>query len=78
MGFLDQLNSVLQQYANNSGSGQAPGQVNQHFDQVAQAAPKSLVAEGLASAFRPATRRTSDRCWGACSVSQTATKRLAS
>jgi len=52
MGFLDQLNSVLQQYANNSGSGQAPGQVNQHFDQVAQAAPKSLVAEGLASAFR--------------------------
>lgn len=52
MGLMDQLNSVLQQYANIAGSGQAPAQVNQHFDQVAQVAPKNVVAEGLASAFR--------------------------
>lgn len=52
MGLMDQLSSVLQQYANNSGSGQAPAQVNQHFDQVAQVAPKDVMAEGLASAFR--------------------------
>jgi hypothetical protein len=52
MGLMDQLNSVLQQYANNAGSGQAPAQVNQHFDQVAEVAPKNVVAEGLASAFR--------------------------
>jgi len=49
---MDELNSVLQQYANKPGSGQAPTQVDQHFDQVAQAAPKNLMAEGLASAFR--------------------------
>ena len=52
MGLMDQLSSVLQQYANNSGSGPVPAQVNQHFDQVAQAAPKNVMAEGLASAFR--------------------------
>jgi len=52
MGLLDQLNQVLQQYASGSGSGQPPAEVSQHFDQVAQAAPKNVLAEGLAAAFR--------------------------
>lgn len=52
MGLFDQLSSVLQQYAGNSGTGQVNPQVNEHFDQVAQAAPSSTLAEGLAAAFR--------------------------
>jgi hypothetical protein len=50
MGLMDQLTDVLKQYS--GGSGQAPPNVNEHFDQVAQAAPQSSVAEGLAAAFR--------------------------
>lgn len=49
---LDQLSGVLQQYTSGSGSAQPPAQVHEHFDQVAQAAPKGLIAEGLAAAFR--------------------------
>jgi hypothetical protein len=51
MGLFDQLSSVLQQYSGNTGSGQAPAAVNQHFDQVAQAAPPSVLAEGLSAAL---------------------------
>jgi hypothetical protein len=40
----------LKQYT--SGSTQVPSNVNQHFDQVAQAAPQSSIADGLAAAFR--------------------------
>jgi hypothetical protein len=50
MGLLDQLSGVLQQYT--SGSPSAPAEVHEHFDQVAQAAPQGLIAEGLAAAFR--------------------------
>jgi hypothetical protein len=49
---LDQLSEVLKQYVNNAGTGEVPAQVNQHFDQVAQAAPSSALADGLAAAFR--------------------------
>ena len=52
MGLFDQLSSVLQQYANSTGTGQVNPQVNEHFDQVAQAAPSSTLADGLAAAFR--------------------------
>jgi hypothetical protein len=52
MAVLDQLKEVLNQYVNNPGAGAVPAQVNQHFDQVAQAAPSSALAEGLAAAFR--------------------------
>lgn len=52
MGVLDQLSSVLQQYAGGSGTGQPNAKVNEHFDQVAQAAPSSALADGLAAAFR--------------------------
>ncbi len=51
MGLFDQLSSVLQQYSGNAGSGQAPADVNKHFDQVAQAAPPNVLAEGLSAAF---------------------------
>jgi hypothetical protein len=47
---MDQLTDVLKQYS--GGSGQVPSNVNEHFEQVAQAAPQSSVAEGLAAAFR--------------------------
>ncbi len=50
MGLLDQLSGVLSQYQ--SGSAQAPAEVHEHFDQVAQAAPQGVIAEGLAAAFR--------------------------
>ena len=52
MGLFDQLSSVLQQYANSSGTGEVNAQVHEHFDQVAQAAPSSALADGLAAAFR--------------------------
>ena len=50
MGLLDQLSGVLSQYT--SGGAQPPADVHAHFDQVAQAAPQGVVAEGLAAAFR--------------------------
>lgn len=50
MGLLDQVSDVLKQYS--GGAGQVPGNVDQHFDQVAQAAPQSSLAEGIAAAFR--------------------------
>ena len=52
MGLFDQLSSVLQQYSGTAASGQPPAGVDQHFDQVAQAAPPSVLAEGLSAAFR--------------------------
>jgi hypothetical protein len=50
MTLLDQLGSVLNQYAGQStqNSANAP----EHFDQVAQAAPQGLIAEGLSALFR--------------------------
>ncbi len=52
MGLFDQLSDVLKQYSDSSASGQVNEQVHEHFDQVAQAAPSSALADGLASAFR--------------------------
>lgn len=50
MGLMDAVADVLKQYE--GGSGQVPGNVAQHFDQVAQAAPQSSLADGIAAAFR--------------------------
>jgi hypothetical protein len=47
---MDQVTDVLKQYA--GGSAQVPSNVNEHFDQVAQVAPPSSIAEGIAAAFR--------------------------
>jgi hypothetical protein len=49
MSFLSSIGGLLQQYA----SGATPtGNVEEHFDQVAQNVPCSSVATGLAAAFR--------------------------
>ena len=50
MTLLDQLGSVLKQYS--SGATQNPAAATEHFDQVAQAAPQNLIAEGLSAVFR--------------------------
>ena len=51
MNLLEEVGVLLQQYS--SGQNQAPPkQVEQHYEQVAQAIPRSTVASGLADAFR--------------------------
>jgi hypothetical protein len=52
MGLLDDLSGVLKQYTSGSTTSQPPAEVNDHFDQVVQTAPKDVVANGLAAAFR--------------------------
>lgn len=49
MGLLDSLKDVLSQYS--SKSAQNNVQAGEHFDQVAQAAPPNLIAEGLSAVF---------------------------
>src|SRR5215831_14661614 len=50
MSLLDQLGNVLKQYTGSS----TPNTANatEHFDQVAQVAPQSVMAEGLSAVFR--------------------------
>jgi hypothetical protein len=50
MGLMGQVADLLKQYA--GGSTQVPQNVNEHFDQVARAAPQSSIADGIAAAFR--------------------------
>ncbi|HEX6717524.1 MAG TPA: hypothetical protein VF088_10450 [Pyrinomonadaceae bacterium] len=50
MNWIEQLEGLLQQYT--SGNPAAASQVNQDFDRVAEAAPQSTLAEGIAAAFR--------------------------
>jgi hypothetical protein len=49
MSLFDEIGSLVQQYA--SGQTPATGDVNEHFDQMAQAAPRSSMAAGLAAAL---------------------------
>jgi hypothetical protein len=49
MGILDSLSDVLKNY---SGPTQSTENAPEHFDQVAQAAPRNVVADGIAAAFR--------------------------
>ncbi|HEV2912802.1 MAG TPA: hypothetical protein VGX92_05740 [Pyrinomonadaceae bacterium] len=51
MDWMNQLSGILQQYSG-AQAGQAPGTVDEDFDQLAQAAPQSALADGLAEAFR--------------------------
>ena len=51
MNWVESLGPLLQRYAG-SQSAQAPPDVEQHFDQLTEAAPSSEIAEGLAAAFR--------------------------
>ena len=52
MSWMDQLGGMLQQYAGGGAHQNAPEQVQDHFGQVAQNAPPSAIADGLAAAFR--------------------------
>ncbi|MBA2501286.1 MAG: hypothetical protein H0V27_00260 [Pyrinomonadaceae bacterium] len=42
----------MQQYGGGANAAQAPAQVDNDFDRLAQSAPNSAVADGLAAAFR--------------------------
>jgi hypothetical protein len=51
MTWTDQIGNLLKQYTS-GGAATAPApDVHAHFDQVAQAAPSSVIAEGLSAAF---------------------------
>jgi len=49
MGILDSVNDLLKKY---TGGAQDTANAAEHFDQVAQAAPQGVMAEGLAALFR--------------------------
>jgi hypothetical protein len=51
MSWIEQLGGLLQQYTG-AATAQAPGTVHQDYDQVAQSAPHSALADGIAEAFR--------------------------
>src|SRR5918998_1116551 len=51
MSWMDQIGNMLQQYAGANAQA-APDNVQDDFDQFAQNAPPSAVADGLAAAFR--------------------------
>jgi hypothetical protein len=51
MSWMDQIGGLLQRYAG-AGAQDAQPDAHDHFDQFAQAAPHSAVADGLAAAFR--------------------------
>jgi hypothetical protein len=51
MNWTDQLGNMLKQYTSGGAAAQPAPDVHAHFDQVAQAAPTSVIAEGLAAAF---------------------------
>lgn len=54
MSWMDQLGNILQNYAQGTGSAGTPNEddVKGHYNQVAQAAPASDLASGIASMFK--------------------------
>ena len=53
MSWLDALNDVAQRYSGQGGgAASAPENPHQDYEQVAQTAPREVVADGLAQAFR--------------------------
>ena len=51
MNWLNQIGGLLQQYSG-AAAAQAPANVDNDFEKVAQAAPQSTIADALAAAFR--------------------------
>jgi hypothetical protein len=51
MGWMDQIGGLLQQYTG-AGTAQASNTAHDDFEQLAQHAPSSALADGLAAAFR--------------------------
>jgi hypothetical protein len=52
MSWFNQVENLLKRYSSGGAAAQPAPDVHAHFDQVAQAAPPSAIAEGLAAAFR--------------------------
>jgi hypothetical protein len=52
MSWMDQLGGILQHYTGGGATAEPPATVGEHFDQVAQNAPQSTIADGLSAAFR--------------------------
>src|SRR6516165_2025972 len=52
MSWFNQVENLLKRYTSGGAAAQPAPDVHAHFDQVAQAAPPSAIAEGLAAAFR--------------------------
>ena len=52
MSWMDQLSNVLQNYSQTSPGAANQGEVEQHFNQVAQAAPQADLASGIAAMFK--------------------------
>src|SRR5271163_4789118 len=52
MTWTDQLGGLLKQYSSGGAAAQPAPDVHAHFDQMAQAAPASAIAEGLSAAFK--------------------------
>jgi hypothetical protein len=52
MSWLGQVGQLLQQYTSGGAAAAPAPDVHAHFDQVSEAAPCNVVAEGLAAAFR--------------------------
>jgi len=51
MSWTDQLGNMLKQYTSGGAAAQPAPDVHAHFDQAVQAAPTSVIAEGLTAAF---------------------------
>jgi hypothetical protein len=51
MDWMNKVGGILQQYAG-SAAPQAPADINQHFDNVAEAVPQHVLAQGLSEAFQ--------------------------
>ena len=52
MSWTDKLGNLLHQYTSGGAAAQPAPDVHAHFDQLAQSAPTSVIAEGLAAAFK--------------------------
>ena len=52
MTWIEQVGNLLKQYTSGGAAVQPAPDVHAHFDEVAQAAPQSAIAEGLSAAFK--------------------------
>jgi len=52
MTWTDQIGNLLKQYTSGGAAAAPAPDVHAHFDQVAEAAPSSTLAEGLSAAFK--------------------------
>ncbi len=52
MSWMDQISNVLQNYSQGGGDTPDQGEVERHFNQVAQAAPQADLASSIAAMFR--------------------------